>query len=55
VLCKHVLIQDDPDQDKPATILRCSKHGQKGRGKWMFCIDAREEKCGLEAKDWEPQ
>lgn len=53
LLCKHHVIMDDKDQDKPGTIMRCSRHKQRGRTGMMYCIDARTEKC-IEAKDWEP-
>jgi hypothetical protein len=47
--CQHVAIRDDPQQDKPGTIIMCFYYVS-------YAIDAREEdKCGLEARKWECQ
>lgn len=54
LLCRHHIILNDPGQDKPGTIMRCTKHPQRGSKHGMYAIDARTERCGVEAKDWEP-
>lgn len=56
IRCTHCQVHDDPRQDKPGTILRCAAFGPiSGRGKLMYCIDARSEadKCGTGADRFE--
>lgn len=54
--CRHILVESDPKQDKPRTILRCALWPSLGRGKRrIYAIYAREEdRCGLEGRSWEP-
>lgn len=47
--CRHRLVKDDAMQDKPGTIWRCMAIPVRGRGKFAYCIDARDGKCGKEA------
>lgn len=48
--CANCLIQDDPKQDKPGTIMRCTALPVRGRGKFLYCIEARDGgKCGHDA------
>lgn len=51
--CKHRLVQDDPKQDKPATIWRCAVSPVRGRGRFAYCIEARDGKCGPDATLYE--
>jgi hypothetical protein len=55
--CRHGLVEDDPQQDIPGTILRCDlfRLSTYSRRR-MFALYAREEdKCGGDARLWEPK
>lgn len=52
--CKHRLVQNDARQDKPGTIWRCAASPVRGRGRFAYCIDARDGgKCGEDATMYE--
>jgi hypothetical protein len=56
--CRHSLVENDPQQPTPGTILRCEMFGNaRVSSRWrMFAIYAREDdKCGKEARLWEPK
>lgn len=51
--CAHSYRDNDPKQDRPGTILRCSLLPCAGRGRCQFAIYAREESfCGMEARHY---
>lgn len=52
--CKHCLVQNDARQDRQGTIMRCAASPVRGRGRFAYCIDARDGgKCGDEATLYE--